>query len=305
MIGQATTHRSHCQNCGSPLQGPYCSACGQHDVDYSDSFWHIVEDGLEGALHFDGKFFKSARYIFTRPGFLTTEFISGCRVRYMHPVRLYIFASFLFFAVSLLTSHNWKPHEGSALGAPAGKDLSTMEETSPKRKEAPLNPETSQIPPAAVKQSWLDDPLRITVDPQDKVSEKDFTNEIWHLLPAMLILCLPLLALILKAIYLKSGRPYLEHLIFALHVQTLAFLSFLLIKAGGALASLASKEVESIVGFILLLGMFGLIYRSFRTVYRQSRGKTALKLLLALAGYGLVLLFAFMGLGAASGYMVS
>ena len=305
MTGQTTTHRSHCQNCGSPLQGPYCSACGQHDVDYSGSFWHIVEDGLEGALHFDGKFFKSARFIFTRPGFLTTEFIAGHRARYMHPVRLYIFASFLFFAVSLLTSHNWNPREGSALGASAGKNLGTVEELAPKRKEAPLVPATSQIPPAAVKRSWLDDPLRITVDPQDKVSKKDFTNEIWHLMPAMLILCLPLLALILKAIYLKSGRPYLDHLIFALHVQAVAFLSFLLIKASGSLASLASKEVESIVGFILLLGMFGLIYRSFRTVYGQSRGQTALKLVLALAGYGLVLLFAFVGIGAAAGYLVS
>jgi hypothetical protein len=54
-----------------------------------------VEDGLEGILHFDGKFFTSARYIFTRPGFLTTEFIAGRRARYMHPVRLYFFASFL------------------------------------------------------------------------------------------------------------------------------------------------------------------------------------------------------------------
>jgi len=156
-----------------------------------------------------------------------------------------------------------------------------------------------------VKQSWLDNPLQITVDPQDNVGEKDLTNEIWHLLPATLILCLPLLALILKAIYLKFDRPYFEHLIFALHVQALAFLSFLLIKAGRALASLVSKEVESIVGFILLLGMFGLIYRSFRTVYGQSRGKTALELLLAVAGYGLVLLFAFVGLLAASSHLLS
>ena len=305
MTGTATTHRSHCQNCGSPLQGPYCSACGQHDVDYSGSFWHIIEDGLEGALHFDGKFFRSARYIFTRPGFLTTEFIAGRRATYMHPVRLYIFTSFLFFAVCLLIRLDWKPHGGAALGASAGKNPSTTEEASPNRKEVPLAPAISQRSPAAVKQSWLDNPLQITVDPQDNVGEKDLTNEIWHLLPATLILCLPLLALILKAIYLKFDRPYFEHLIFALHVQALAFLSFLLIKAGGALASLVSKEVESIVGFILLLGMFGLIYRSFRTVYGQSRGKTALELLLAVAGYGLVLLFAFVGLLAASSHLLS
>jgi len=69
--------RPHCLNCGSPLNGPYCSKCGQHDVDYCGSFWHLTEDALEGALHYDGKFFKRARYIFTRPGFLTTEFVAG------------------------------------------------------------------------------------------------------------------------------------------------------------------------------------------------------------------------------------
>jgi hypothetical protein len=261
--------------------------CGQHDVDYSGSFWHLMEDALEGALHYDGKFFRSARYIFTRPGFLTTEFIAGRRARYMHPVRLYIFASFLFFAASVLTSHPRTPEAG------AGKSLNPPAGASSGTKAAPA------------KQSWLDNPLRITVDPQDKVSERDLVGEFWHLLPAMLILCLPLLALVLKLAYLGSGRPYFEHLIFALHVQALAFLSFILIKLGGLLASLVSKDFESLVGMILLLGMLGLIYCAFRAVYRQGRWKTAVKLMLVLTVYGLILIFAFGGLGATSGYLVS
>lgn len=280
MSRHAHSRRSHCQNCGALLHGPYCSQCGQHDVDYSGSFWHIMEDALEGALHFDGKFFRSARFIFTRPGFLTKEFRAGRRERYMHPVRLYVFASFLFFAASVLLGHNRA--SGGASKA-AASDSSA----------------------ASAKESWLDNPLRITADPTDKVSDRDLANEVWHLLAAMLILCLLLLALVLKLVYLKARIPYLEHLIFALHVQALAFLSFLLIKAGGMLGSLVSKEVESVVGLILLLGMFWLVYRAFLEVYREGWFKTAFKFVLVLGGHGVILLVALVAVGTASTYLVS
>jgi hypothetical protein len=307
MSQHAHSPRSHCLNCGSPLNGPYCSKCGQHDVDYSGSFLHIIEDALEGALHFDGKFFRSARYIFTRPGFLTTEFVAGRRVRYMHPVRLYVFASFLFFAVTLLMSHGVRSDAAAAPDSSAKANKAA----SPDSKEIggpggmPKVHVNLSPPPDHATRSWLDDPLSITVDPKDKVSQRDLANEIWHLLPAMLILCLPLLALVLKLVYIKSGRPYLEHIIFAIHIQALAFLSFILIKAGGSLASFVSKDFESMVGLILLLGMFLLIYRAFRVVYRQGRVKTAFKFALVLFGYGLILIFAFVALGNSSSYLVS
>ena len=299
--------KSHCLNCGSPLNGPYCSTCGQHDVDYSGSFFHIIEDALEGALHFDGKFFKSARYIFTRPGFLTTEFVAGRRVRYMHPVRLYIFASFLFFAFSVLASHGLKSDSAKMANPSTVANGATL----PKSKEVGSTGFMPKVnvnlaPPVDhATRSWLDDPLRITVDPNDKVSQRDLADEICHLLPAMLILCLPFLALVLKLVYIKTGKPYLEHIIFAIHIQALAFLSFILIKAGGSLASIVSKDFESMVGLILLLGMFLLIYRAFRVVYQQGRVKTVFKFALVLVGYGLILVFAFVALGNSSSYLVS
>ena len=99
MSGHPTTHRAHCQNCGAALTGPYCAQCGQHDVDYHRSIWHIVEDSIEGFFHLDGKFFRTVRYLFTRPGFLTREFIAGRRERYANPIRFYIFVSFVFFVI--------------------------------------------------------------------------------------------------------------------------------------------------------------------------------------------------------------
>jgi hypothetical protein len=46
---------------------------------------------------FDSKFFKSVIPLLFKPGFLTTEFFAGRRVRYITPLRLYIFISIVFF----------------------------------------------------------------------------------------------------------------------------------------------------------------------------------------------------------------
>jgi hypothetical protein len=284
MSGHAT-HRQLCQNCGAALHGPYCSRCGQHDVDYSGSFWHILEDALEGALHFDGKFFTSARLLFRRPGFLTTEFMAGRRARYMHPVRLYVFASFLFFAATVVAGHFSGSHVVTV--GPATRGVSV--------KAAPADAEVS----------WLDNPVRIRVDPGDHVDARDMNDEFWHLLPEVLILCIPLLALVLKLAYLGLRLPYLEHLIFALHVQALAFLCFVAIKGCGDLAALVSIPFENGVGLVLVLGMYYLIYCAFRRVYAQGAAKSAAKLVAVLVGYGLVLLAAMIALGTASRYLVS
>ncbi len=316
MCGHAPVQRSHCQNCGEPLTGPYCSRCGQHDVDYNQSFWHIVEDGLEGLLHFDGKFFRSARYIFTRPGFLTKEFVAGRRARYMHPVRLYIFASFLFFAISVLTTHHATPAEKAEIKAAVETDLKrAQDDVAGAAKESPEAAKAlASIPapgihvtkPAADEgeKSWLDDPMQIRTGPKDKVNAAALGDEIMRLLPAMLFFCLPLLALVLKLVYFRLGRLYVEHLIFALNIQALAFLSFIVIDASKLLGVFAGKRAESAAGYILLLGMFYLIYRAFRTVYGQGRARTALKLGIVLAAYGLILIFGLVGVVLASAIVV-
>jgi len=272
--------------------------CGQHDVDYNRSIWHILEDAVEDFLHFDGRFFRSVRYIFTRPGFLTKEFIAGCRQRYMHPVRFYIFASFMLFSVSVLMNHQLTPAEKARAKAEAG--TGDLKEAALRMKEA-----EATSPEAKTALSWIDDPLRIHIDAKDNVSVKDFVGEFWHLLPLMLFLCLPLLAMVLKLVYIRSGRLYVEHLIFALHIQTFAFLSFIGIKAAAALVRLAGANYESTVGGILLLGMFFLIWRAFMTVYGQGLIKSMISFMLVLFAYGMVLVLAFAGVGYASIYFVA
>ena len=149
------------------------------------------------------------RWLFTRPGFLTKEFIAGKRVSYTQPLRLYIFASFLYFASGLAfnTSNPGPAKFSFEEGAPEKKG------GGPKGEFVPQN--AAKPAPQAASGALLD---RL-----QKEDPKDLTAEIRHLAPTMAFFCIPFLALLLSAAYAKSGRVYVEHLIFALHVQALIF----------------------------------------------------------------------------------
>src|ERR1700738_834835 len=88
---------SHCENCGAQLTGRYCAQCGQAAVDYRRSFRHVIVDVLDSFLNWDSKFFATIGLLIAKPWRLTNEFLSGKRVRYVHPLRLYLLASILFF----------------------------------------------------------------------------------------------------------------------------------------------------------------------------------------------------------------
>jgi hypothetical protein len=99
-FGQRKTQRpplTHCENCGAPLSGPYCGQCGQPAIDYRRSFGHVLVDVLNEFLNWDSKFFATIGLLIVKPWRLTNEFVAGHRVRYVHPLRLYLLASILFF----------------------------------------------------------------------------------------------------------------------------------------------------------------------------------------------------------------
>ena len=87
----------HCQNCGAELTGPHCAQCGQAAIDYRRSFRHVIVDVLDSFLNWDSKFFATIGLLIVKPWRLTNEFLAGKRVRYLHPLRLYLLASILFF----------------------------------------------------------------------------------------------------------------------------------------------------------------------------------------------------------------
>ncbi|MFZ9387503.1 MAG: DUF3667 domain-containing protein [Chitinophagaceae bacterium] len=86
-----------CLNCGTIVQGRYCHVCGQENLVPHDTFWHMVRHFVYDITHFDGNFFATLRNLIARPGFLSREYANGRRARYLHPVKMYVFTSAMFF----------------------------------------------------------------------------------------------------------------------------------------------------------------------------------------------------------------
>ena len=104
---KTVAHEHHsCANCGTPLAGAYCHACGQ-TAHVHRSLLHIVEELIHGILHFDTKSWHTLPLLFARPGLLTRRYIEGQRARYVSPLALFLFTVFLmFFVFSLLDNSN-------------------------------------------------------------------------------------------------------------------------------------------------------------------------------------------------------
>jgi Protein of unknown function (DUF3667) len=86
-----------CLNCGATVQGKYCHVCGQENVEPKETFWHMVTHFFYDLTHFDSSFFHTIHHLILRPGFLSKEYMVGRRAGYLHPVRMYVFTSAIFF----------------------------------------------------------------------------------------------------------------------------------------------------------------------------------------------------------------
>ncbi|MFI5137614.1 MAG: DUF3667 domain-containing protein [Sphingobacteriales bacterium] len=86
-----------CLNCGATLQGPFCHVCGQENLQIKESFGHMMNHAISDYFHFDHKFFHTLKPLFFKPGMLTNEYMAGRRTQYLHPVKMYIFISIVYF----------------------------------------------------------------------------------------------------------------------------------------------------------------------------------------------------------------
>lgn len=89
-----------CLNCGAPLHGKYCHACGQPVKGMIRPLSGMLHDVADTIFNVDSRIFHTLLPLYFRPGFLTREYFAGRRTRYVTPFRLYFFLSVLaFFAI--------------------------------------------------------------------------------------------------------------------------------------------------------------------------------------------------------------
>jgi hypothetical protein len=95
----ASYEGQHCANCGASMQGEFCHECGQSIHSVLKPIHGMLEDTMDIVFHVDGRAVHTIPPLLLKPGFLTLEYFSGRRVRYIAPFRLMFVLSLLAFFV--------------------------------------------------------------------------------------------------------------------------------------------------------------------------------------------------------------
>jgi Protein of unknown function (DUF3667) len=226
-ISPEPTH-GDCANCGAALAGPFCAQCGQSAEALKRPVWEFIEHTLEVLLDFDTRGLRTIKLLF-KPGEMTTQYLAGHRARFVPPVRLYILVSLLFFLGVWATNtaivqfyDAGPPENGSATAARLGTRLF-----------APLDEHlTVGAGVAAAKIHMLDIDghvpdwvVHVSAGLQRGAADPKLLNErLSELFPKAMFALVPLFAVLSRLLYLGRGRYLVEHVVFALHFHTFAFL---------------------------------------------------------------------------------
>lgn len=286
-----------CLNCNAELHGKYCHVCGQENIDPRESIWSIVTHFFNDITHFDGKFFKTVGTLIAKPGFLPLEYLNGRRARYLHPIRLYVFTSAIFF----LIFYNYSAPDFSAS---ASREVKPGE--IPSVSDVILNPIDSI---AAINQRENDyktiaeyDSIQRTLPESErdnwitrKVTERNIlrTNKyngrgdlmlssvldnFLHTFPYLLFASLPICAFFLQILYFRNrNNVYSGNAIFLVYLYVFSFIMLLVYLLISSIES--AYHLRWLEWFKILLFLYVSYYtaKAMKRYYQQGRFVTVLK----------------------------
>jgi thiamine biosynthesis protein ThiS len=243
-----------CPTCGAQVSGKFCPDCGEKKFGAADlSMRHFFHHALEDFFHFDSKLFGSFRLLFTRPGFLTAEYLRGCRKPYLHPFQLFFLANLIYFL--LLPYTGW-----TGLRTPLYVHMHMM---SYSKFVAPLV--AQKIAARGISLEQFSHSFDHGVDVQAR---------------SLVVLMVPLFALVLAVLQWRKKQFFGQHLVFSLHFTAFWLVAlFILFYGGTALVFKFALRHGVILPFlnsdnalfpVSLLIMLVYAYLALRAVYGDS-----------------------------------
>lgn len=272
-----------CANCGADLAGEYCAVCGQRHEPSVHTVGHFFREALESISHADSRLWRTLWLLFSRPGFLTREFFAGRRASYLPPFRLYLVLSIILVVLTAMASR-----ENTARFDPPAAS-STADATPPPAESA--TPDATPQP-EGVKRQWV-----VNIDGLNEFcgafdgpdagdgnfaarqnvrrfctrirsAPGELAEAVVHSVPRAMFVFLPFIAALMKLMYWRPKRYYVEHLLFLVHNHAAVFLVYTLV----ALISFI-PVVGDLTPLFFFAGMGYLawyIHRAMRTVYAQG-----------------------------------
>ena len=325
-----------CLNCGAHLRGQYCGNCGQRARSRLISLWELISDAFGDLFELDSRLWQTLVPLMIRPGRLTHDYLQGRRARYMPPFRMYLVLSLLFFLVAFFDPREtfgifYEPQtledvsdekrreaaevadevrrdlaeEGIVIGS-VGESEESLEETGDglhirlngdDGAEAECQVDDFSISgPDWLKRRLTPERLVHVCEQIKKDDGRQFVQNLYDNVPIALIVLLPIMAFVLKALYPLSRRYYVEHLLFFVHFHAFMFLILTLQILIGRLNSVLPTP-EAIGILLIIAASFYVpvyLFVAMRHVYGQGRLLTTAKYVVLtvsyLAGFTLTML---------------
>ncbi len=286
------------------------------------SLKYLFQDFLTVIGNWDSRLWRTLIPLWLRPGFLSAQYTRGHRAPYVPPLRLYLFSSIIAFLIlaQITPKESQNQNIGRAAAAKIQVETAAGEETSLAELLDRTNAEVEAALPAPApgrqrtnaSGQWRANTLEVpflSEQAQQQLNEryaavlqnpKLLVDKLFSLAPQMLFVLLPLFALLLKLLYIRSGRYYMEHLIVALHSHSfLLQISVLYIGLSALEAVVSWHWLAQGIGWAAWLvlwwiPLYLLLCQKF--YYQQGWGKTLLKFWLTSSIYNLLLAVAMLGL---------
>jgi hypothetical protein len=261
VFGEPAPEPTFCCNCGTCLAGHFCHNCGQKQVSYNRPLTETIKLLLETWLSLDNKSLRSVKLLLTRPGAISKAFISGKRVSYSSPIKMYFFSSLLFFFLLQMSGNGNVGNHSPENAFP--------EAAAPQSKEtlAPVSGSTQGFW-AQVQQKIQENPHRLR-------------HRVMKAFSYMFFALMPLFALLLKWFLKSKNKLYFEHLIFSIHVHVFGFLFI----SAYLVFLITTGLTLPLEPWIIAVGMTAYLLTAFLRVYSMRWWVAVIRLLSILAVY--------------------
>ncbi|HEX2209533.1 MAG TPA: DUF3667 domain-containing protein [Longimicrobium sp.] len=302
-----TTPDRPCLNCGDPTIGWYCPTCGQRKADVRISLRRMLMEALDDQLSLNSTLPRTLGALFFRPGHLTREYVQGRIVRYIPPFRLYLVSSLIFFLLLPFVADPGQISMGEETQARAdsiraarmadsvllaharatGEDTVTLARSvrsapRPGQGSIQFGPDPDNVPgfmkPVARRMKATE--ARLNSMPRNEAL-RTLLEAFEENAPVGVFVMMPLFALILKMLYVRKKRFYVEHFVYSLHVHAFVF-------SVGTVLMLAQWEWLRVA---VLMWLLLYVYLSLKKVYGQGIIATFFKLCLLGVSYSVLLVF--------------
>jgi hypothetical protein len=283
----------NCLNCGAEVAGRFCQQCGQENVEVKESFFQLLVHFIEDLTHFDGKLWKTLKLLLFKPGSLTKYYMEGKRATYLHPIRMYLFVSAVFFLFMFTGEVPEKP-AASPVNSASPKDVASginegfdldLGKDSVQYKTVEAYVEAQQKLPEAKRDEWLDAlvkkksiELNVKYEGDKFKIGKALIEKFEHYFSRMLYISLPIFAFFIWILYRRNKHHYfVDHVIFSIHIYCAFYIILFGVKLINIVIEYFYKKPSGIMAFFVAVTLLYYLYKSLKNHFNQSRVKTILK----------------------------